>query len=177
MKHICILTIIAMALPFNLLFAQMETREDTLTKVSYTFFALYKKGQTGNIPELFHFPPSDSQSQVDKDTKYIAASIKAFREEFGEIKNKKLVSYQKPSQDFRIGVGGVDYWQNHLDFERLTYSVNFSKAGEGYLLFDFCNISSKWQIGFLRFALTLSNPKSEQIFSEIGKIMWELKQE
>ncbi len=177
MKRFPTFIVVIFIVPFSLLFAQTETDDDAQTRISKTFFKWLEKGQTERIPTLFHFPPSDSQDQVTKDTKYVVAAIDAFLREFGDISNKKLVTYQIPSQDFRIHTGNIEYWQSHLDFERLTYSVTFSKAGEGYILLDLCNISSKWQIGFLRFALTLANDKSGDMFGEIGKIMWELKQE
>ena len=176
MKKILVLLALLCVLPSGVLVAQTDADEEAREKLVMTFFALFEKGETQKLAALFHFPPSDSQAQVDKDTKYLAGAIDAFHREFGDITARKPVAFQKPSQDFRLHAGTIEYWQSHLDFERQAYNVTFSKAGDGYILFDMCNISSKWQIGFLRFALPHDNLKAGDILSEIGKVMWELKQ-
>lgn len=136
----------------------------------------FEKEEIKNIPKLFHFPTTSTSDVVAKDKKYIVASISAFLREFGNISNKELASYQEQSQDFSIGAENIEYWQNYLDFERMIYKVSFSKAGKGYILFDFCKITAKWQIGFVRFALPITNPKADQMLSDIGKIIWQLKE-
>lgn len=152
------------------------TLEDTLTKMSQTFFHLLAAKKTNNLTKYFHFPPNSTPAEKAKDKKYIAAALKAFTKEFGSVSDKKLVTFQEPSQDFRLGSGNMEYWQNHLDFERHIFQVSFSKTGEGYILLDYCNIIGKWQIGFVRFALPLYNPLVRKKFTTIGEIMWSLKQ-
>lgn len=176
MKYICFLVISTVIFPFNLLFAEMETEEDTLTRLSDTFFKLFEKGQVDRIPKLFHFPSSSSPDSVAKDTKFIVAGMRTFLREFGKIKSTQPASYQESCLDFRIGAGTPDYWANHPNYERRIYKISFSKVGDGYILFEFCKIEVEWQIGFMRFALPVSNAKAETTLSDIGKLLWQLKE-
>ncbi len=177
MKPTCFFIMFILIFPCCLLFAEEETEEDTLTRLSKAFFGRFNTKHIAKTPKLFHFPPTSLPEIKAKDTKYISAGMRVFLREFGNISNERQVYYQEPSQDFRIGAGTDEYWQNHPDFERWIFKVSFSKAGEGYIRFDFCKITAKWQIGFVRFALPVINAQADQIFSDIGKIIWELKEE
>lgn len=140
-----------------------------ISKIEEQYFKYSELGQIHKMPALFHYPEGISEKSRDEDAKEIIFFINQVEKELGHIKNHKLVTEQELSIGVSIGSATNDYWNDHKNFVRRIYKVKFDKIGIGYVLFDFCKISKKWEIGFVRYHLPISNDKAKQVFQKISE--------
>jgi hypothetical protein len=143
-------------------------QEEYLNKKATLFVNYYNKKDFSSMTDLFHFPQEYTEKELREDRNAINKTLKIYFDEFEKIKGIEKVNNPPLYYSVLIGGGNIPYWQRYPEVYNSTYKVMFSREGQGYLAFGFCNILKKWEIRQVSYGLPAESPQSR---ARIGDIL------
>ena len=138
------------------------------------FFTHIGKSEFEAAAALFHYPPTYTPKERSHDAAAVSLMLEVFAEEFGSPKSPRASEY--PAQYWSVAAmgGNIPYWQANPVLLQSRYDVAFTKEGYGYVLFQFCKLSSQWEIRAAAYALPAQRPDSKARVMEIGEKMMQI---
>jgi hypothetical protein len=126
------------------------------------------------LTERFHYPPTYTQAERQADSSDLADSLRFLFERLGKPQSPRL--RRVPASVYEIGLSGgtVPYWESLSPFKTHTflYSVQFSKAGPGFLKVDVFRNPAQGRLELQGLSFCL--PAAPATKTEVVEIMVEL---
>jgi hypothetical protein len=145
-----------------------------LKALASEFFTHIEKSEFEAAAALFHYPPTYTPKERSHDAAAVSRMLEFFAEEFGSPKSPR--ASESPAQYWSVAAmgGNIPYWQANPVLLQSWYDVAFTKEGDGYVLFQFCKLSSEWEIRAAAYALPAQRPGSKARVMEIGEKMMQI---
>jgi len=125
----------------------------SLNQKANELFKLINENDFHEAAKLFHYPPSYSKNELEKDIAAVSKSLKLFSNEFGNFATIDTILGQQEIVHLSIGGGDIPYWSKYSRYLNMRYSVNFKIEGFGFLIIKYCNIKETLVIREVQYAL------------------------
>jgi hypothetical protein len=151
--------------------------DDVLLNLSARYFELVQAAGFIDASLLLHYPREYTEKELIDDRTLTRKSMQIFADELGSIGS--IQDSPLPQNIFRLTIcGGTStYWSDHPYAKRTSYSVQFEKAGDGFIDFSFCNIYGEWEIREVGYSLKDNQPGAKSILTTILQRILEIKPE
>lgn len=151
-----------------------EFHEDACKELAELYFSHLKDADFLGASNLFHYPPTYSQQELDKDVEQVAEFLRYLHREFGKLNSYEPDTGLSLCYNISVGGGDLNYWKDKPGAHPFTYKADFEREREAYVCVQFCEINDKIEVRAVSYGLPISKPDSAQRISELVKGMMEI---
>jgi hypothetical protein len=155
---------------FNVAVFADNNASNEINIITARLFERINDSRFDDAAKLFHCPTNMSRSECGNERKALSHMLSVMQREFGKLDNIMPLQKRYTFYSVSAGSGDMSYWQLHPDVLQKNYEVKFNKEGEGYVVIQSCNISGRWEIRSVSFALPAERPDAMARIREILKI-------
>lgn len=116
--------------------------------------------------KMFHFPENMDEKAKQKEIRILSDSLGILVDELGSIDRCQSAN-PGPFYSVFIMAGSLDYWSNKMDGLSVAYIVQYQKKGEGYLIFRYAEMHSRFVLRAVEFGLPRSRPDALGIIERL----------
>jgi hypothetical protein len=114
------------------------------------------------VANFFHLDPHMTADEKQRERKNIAANLARIYSEFGRPESFEPLGESRQAHYFVLQGLTKEYWNQFSRFHPISYLVNFSRIGEGYLTLAIVVYDQHLQLRELSFGLPVERPDSEE---------------
>ncbi len=108
---------------------------------------------------VLHYPETFVAEKLEKERNDVASALSIFADELGEV-----VGYRRPAigQYLHLGVqaGSGKHWAKHPPTTQVVYEVDYSRAGNGFIIFQFSQVHGKLVVYSVLYGLPENDPNT-----------------
>ena len=166
------LALVAPATPALSVTTPPAATDDEVGTLATTIMSKLVAGDHAAAIARIHEPPAWDKARVAEDRRAVTEDFAALLKDFGKISSPRVAS-SITFYELQLAGGDVDYWQslpNHGVDARVSYNVDFSKAGPGVVAISFTRVSGDWHLRSISLGLERSRPDSKETMMKIGRV-------
>jgi hypothetical protein len=124
-------------------------------EAAQTAIQLLADGNAIGLVRIFCYPFDNT---MERESRGLINQLLLLRRDFGAISGVKPYRGVPNSKFVAVGGGTMEFWREHRDASRYTYSVVFAKQGPGWIFVDITNLRGSGPVKAIAYALPSSKP-------------------